>query len=99
MIFPYCSAVVVLICVVSTFPLVSVRAVVGGFQPHDQALSQAGAHQQAGQPAGFPRPAQPFYNGRGVARGSPRGGRGAMMNGYRGGASNGFRGKPLGSPL
>ncbi|KAG7271138.1 hypothetical protein CRUP_017761 [Coryphaenoides rupestris] len=73
-------------------PQEALQSVVGGFQPHDQALSQAGAHQQAGQPAGFPRPAQPFYNGRGVARGGPRGGRGAMMNGYRGGASNGFRG-------
>ncbi|CAL8352020.1 unnamed protein product [Merluccius merluccius] len=72
-------------------PQDALQSVVGGFQPHDQAMSQAGAHPQSAQPAGFTRPAQPFYNGRGLPRGGPRGGRG-MMNGYRGGASNGFRG-------
>ncbi|KAK0133634.1 Caprin-1 [Merluccius polli] len=72
-------------------PQDALQSVVGGFQAHDQAMSQAGAHPQSAQPAGFTRPAQPFYNGRGLPRGGPRGGRG-MMNGYRGGASNGFRG-------
>ena len=78
-------------CVVNVLPLVSLCAVVGGFQPHEQTMAQAGAQQQSAQPAGFTRPAQPYFNGRGAPRGGPRGGRG-IINGYRGGASNGFRG-------
>uniref|UniRef100_A0A8C5C2D7 Cell cycle associated protein 1a n=1 Tax=Gadus morhua TaxID=8049 RepID=A0A8C5C2D7_GADMO len=85
-------------CVVNVLPLVPICAVVGGFQPHEQAMAQAGAQQQSAQPAGFTRPAQPYFNGRGAPRGGPRGGRG-IINGYRGGASNGFRGEGYRPPF
>ena len=79
---------------VNLLPCVLLGAVVGGFQPHEQ-QAQAGAQQPSAPPAGFTRPAQPYYNGRGAPRGGPRGGRGGIINGYRGGASNGFRGTRL----
>ncbi|XP_059926592.1 caprin-1a isoform X3 [Gadus macrocephalus] len=79
-------------------PQDALQSVVGGFQPHEQAMAQAGAQQQSTQPAGFTRPAQPYFNGRGAPRGGPRGGRG-IINGYRGGASNGFRGEGYRPPF
>ncbi|XP_030234028.1 caprin-1a isoform X1 [Gadus morhua] len=79
-------------------PQDALQSVVGGFQPHEQAMAQAGAQQQSAQPAGFTRPAQPYFNGRGAPRGGPRGGRG-IINGYRGGASNGFRGEGYRPPF
>ncbi|XP_008308288.1 caprin-1-like isoform X1 [Cynoglossus semilaevis] len=71
-------------------PQETLQSVVSGFQPQDQVLPPAGAHEETNPGAGFGQSSQSFYNSRATPRGGPRNARG-MMNGYRG-SSNGFRG-------
>ncbi|XP_058486305.1 caprin-1a isoform X2 [Solea solea] len=71
-------------------PQETLQSVVSGFQPQDQVLAPAGAHEESAPGAGFVQSGQSFYGSRAVPRGGPRNARG-MTNGYRG-SSNGFRG-------